>query len=221
MASGSCLQVPVPLEFLSRLPSVINNDSEVQQEHGPWQQHRPRTQPLATVRPQTQTRPSEAARTTYVTQLGLRWLCRPLTSIWPPEAARCSDINNGFQWQPRPWTSARPPVATWTMDINTDTGCSRNTDPHIALGNSTGMDITMTSDGSPGCSHQAGPHHHHIPGSASLHRAHTALLLLSLAYHSSIYYLCHKVGGLTVFYQTPPPLSCFSSWCFNAATESN
>ena len=34
-------------------------------------------------------------------------------------------------------------MTTWTTDINTDPSCSRVTNPDMALGSSSGQDITM------------------------------------------------------------------------------
>lgn len=118
------------------------------------------------------------SQTTYINQLGLGWLCRTLTSACSPEAARCSDVNNGFRWQSRPWTYSWPSVATWPVDVNADAGCRRNTDPHTALSNSIDMDITVTSGGSPG-GHISLVLTTTTPPVLPLFTAHTALLILS------------------------------------------
>lgn len=59
--------------------------------------------------------------------------------------------------------------------------CYRRT-PDMALGVSTGLDITMASVGSTGLSDQANPHHHHDSSSPSLYSTQTTLLLFSLIY---------------------------------------
>lgn len=53
-------------------------------------------------------------------------------------------------------------------DINTDLG-GRAIDPDMALGGSTGSNITMASDGNSGLSHQAVPHHQRFSSSVFAH----------------------------------------------------
>lgn len=60
---------------------------------------------------------------------GPGWQCRPLRSASPQLQGSL-----GPQHDPRFQTSTRPPVVTCAMGINTDSGCSRVTDPVMALG---------------------------------------------------------------------------------------
>ena len=59
----------------------------------------------------------------------------------------------------------------------------------MVLIDSTGLDITMASDGSSRYSHQAVPHDPHVSVSASLHSAQTVLLLLLFPLHLSTIHL--------------------------------
>lgn len=60
--------------------------------------------------------------------------------------------HHGLRWQYRPGsTSTRPLDVTQTSDINIDPGCSRITDPGMALGYSKDQNITMAHGGGGQC----------------------------------------------------------------------
>lgn len=80
---------------------------------------------------------------------------------------------HGLWWYHGPWTSTQTPAATGPR-TQTWSSVAAWAGPHMASG------------GSPGCSHQAIPHHPHFSSSALLPCAHTALLLF-LFHLSSTY----------------------------------
>lgn len=81
------------------------------------------------------------------------------TIIWWPGRDRCSsvrysDINMASEGQPRPRRSTWSLVVTPAADMDTDPCCRRAMESDMTLSGSTSPDITMTSGGSEGLSHQ-------------------------------------------------------------------
>lgn len=94
-----------------------------------------------------------------------RCQCTPLR--WAPKALGPSDTNMAPDW-----VATCPLVITGASDINRDPGCSKATDPDMALSCSSGLDVTMAL--------------HSCTGHSDLHASWTQIADLPLGIHTAL-----------------------------------
>lgn len=99
----------------------------------------------------------------YPDWYGAQRLRRPLTSIWPPAAARPKDIIMASSSSIDYGHPHGPQLLTCSTDMNTDSGYSRTTDPDVALSSSMSPDVNMVSGGGRGYSDLYGPQKQRSP----------------------------------------------------------
>lgn len=136
-----------------------------------------------------------------------------MLSLSGPTVPQCLDERSqfytAFRHQCGPGRWPRPGKSSWPLVV-TDTCCCRAKDPDIALGGSTGQDLTMPLGGTTNYSHWAVSHYCQVSSSASFHCAYI-LLLPSLIHLSTTYLLILMMARASRCLGSPQGLPY--EWC--------